>query len=285
MRLSVLMTILMSVTFLSSGCKNGSDWPDAPLFPPPLENPDWVPPVDKDEAIAEIAKHYAYYDNVAYEGETKFSTFRAFFVTYGIADFKVENGELVQHLKFCKAEYIANQDVKSTFSDRWIRAIKPTKTVVSVSKENGQWKIWRPATPTLIGFEGDPNMPLPSDRKDPGFIDADEDGNPGVTINIRAYNMVNMEVYVARREIFEHDLTLYPDGSLYGQVLDDGSEQFVIGSNPGLLTKFDTSMFNPPQYPDLELSPIKFIPIDKNLTECDQLMNRRDEIFPKTPKF
>ena len=145
--------------------------------------------------------------------------------------------------------------------------------------ENGQWKLYRPITPTLIGIDGDPDQPLSMDPNDPNINDDDNDGLPGVTVDMKI-GCVPAQIYIARREIFQSDLTLYSDGSLFGYVTDD-SEQLVIGATLDLLAQEN----NPAQYPDLTLSPIMLIPIPDDLDTCEELMANRDQLFPAEPSF
>jgi hypothetical protein len=126
----------------------------------------------------------------------------------------VEDGELVEFDRFCHAEHKANQPFVSTFDDAATQAIEPRTAVVDVFQEDGNWKIWRPATPTLIGIDGDPDLPLSVDPHDPLINDDDGDGKPGVTVGLTLYGFLEAELYIARSEIFRNDLTLYSNGNL-----------------------------------------------------------------------
>jgi len=227
-----------------------------------------------------IAGHYAHFDVVAYDGETPNGPLATFIVSYGFTDFTIEDGELVEFDRFCSAEYIANQNLTTEFSDAATQAIEPRSAIVDVFQENGEWKIYRPATPTLIGIDGDPDQPLSTDPNDPLINDDDNDGKPGVTVMVKLFNLIRGEIYIARREIFQNDLTLYQDGSLRGSVIDD-SEQLVVGASLDLLNVPN----NPDQWPDLGLSPIILIPIPDDIDTCEELMALRDELFPPSPSF
>lgn len=265
---------------LIAGCSIPLPWPAGPLYETPADDPNWVPPRTKAEAINAMAGHYAHYDIVAYDGETANGPLSTFIVSYGFTDLVVENGELVAYDRFCSARYIANQPFETFFSDAATQAIKPPGAIVSVYEENGAWKLWRPATPTLNGIRGDPNEPLSMDRNDPRISDDDGDGKPGVTVIVRLYGFIRSEIYIARREIFANELTLYSDGSLRGSVIDD-SEQFVIGAS---LPFLDTPN-NPPQRRDPGLNPIILIPVPDDVDACDELMAIRDSLFPPEPRF
>jgi len=266
----------------STGCMGciPPSWPDSPLYEIPVNDPGWTPPATVEEAMAALEGHYAHYDIVAYLAETPVGPMRTFIISYGFTDLTLEGDELVEFDRFCHAEYKANQPFVSTFDDAATQAIGPRTTAVDVFQDDGNWKIWRPATPTLIGIDGDPDLPLSMDPNDPNINDDDNDGKPGVTVSLTLYGFIQAELYIARREIFQNDLTLYSDGSLFGHVVDE-SEQLVIGATLDFLNVPS----NPPQYDDPGLSPMMLIPVSDDLDTCDELMANRDALFPPQPEF
>ncbi len=276
----VTLVAVATSCLLLCGCSTPLPWPESPLYDTPTNDPNWVAPGNKEEAVAAMAGHYAHYDIVAYEGETANGPLSTFVVSYGFTDLIIENGELVAYDRFCHAEYIANQPFDTVFSDAATQAIQPPGAVVDVFEEDGVWKLWRPATPTLNGIDGDPNVPLSMDREDPLISDDDNDGKPGVTVVVVLFGFIRGEIYIARREIFANEMTLYSDGSLRGSVIDD-SEQLVIGASLAIL---DTPN-NPPQRRDPGLNPIILIPVSGDIDTCEELMGIRDSLFPPEPKF
>jgi hypothetical protein len=276
----VTLTAVAAGCLLLAGCSIPLPWPESPLYETPTNDPNWVAPASKAEALAAMAGHYAHYDIVAYDGETANGPLSTFIISYGFTDLVIEDGELVQYDSFCHAEYTANQPFDTIFSDAAMQAIQPPGAVVDVYEENGDWKIWRPATPTLNGIDGDPNGPLSMDRNDPLISYDDNDGKPGVTVVVRLFGLIEGEIYIARREIFANEMTLYSDGSLRGSVIDD-SEQLVIGASLAIL---DTPN-NPPQRRDPGLNPIILIPVSDDIDTCEELMAIRDLLFPPEPEF
>jgi len=262
------------------GCSVPKPWPPSPLYTAPANDPAWVPPSNEAEAMAAMAGHYAHYDVVAYAGETPNGPLSTFIVSYGFTDLVVEDGELVELDRFCSARYIANQNLTTEFPDAATQAITPRSAVVEVFEEDGQWKIFRPATPTLIGIDGDADLPLSMNPNDPGINDDDNDGKPGVTVFVKLFGLISGEIYIARREIFQNNMALYSDGSLRGTVTDE-SEQLVVGASLGILNVPN----NPDQWPDLGLSPIILIPVPDDVDTCEELMAMRDSLFPAEPGF
>jgi len=274
------LTAVVAGCVFFAGCSIPLPWPESPLYDTPDNDPNWVAPASKEEALASMAGHYAHYDIVAYDGETANGPLATFIVSYGFTDLVIEDGELVAYDSFCSAEYIANQNFDTIFSDAATQAIQPIGAIVDVYEEDGAWKIWRPATPTLNGIGGDPNVPLSMDRNDPLISDDDNDGKPGVTVVVKLFGLIEGEIYIARREIFANEMTLYSDGSLRGSVIDD-SEQLVIGASLAIL---DTPN-NPPQRRDPGLNPLILIPVSDDIDTCEELMAIRDSLFPAEPGF
>lgn len=272
--------LLLISSLALAGCSMPLPWPESPLYESPTTDPEWVAPTTKEEAMAAMAGRYAHYDVVAYEGETANGPLSSFVISYGFTDLVIEDGQLVSYDRFCSAEYVANQNFNTIFSDAAMQAIQPPGAVVDVYLEDGAWKIYRPATPTLVGIDGDPNVPLSTDRNDPRLRDDDNDGKPGVTVLVNLYGFIEGEIYIARREIFANELTLYSDGSLRGSVIDD-SEQLIIGASLAIL---DTPN-NPPQRRDAGLNPIILIPVSDDVDTCEELMALRDSLFPPEPAF
>ncbi len=271
---------LLLAGLVLTGCSLPRPWPDSPLYAEPENDPGWTPPADRAAALDAIAGRYAHYDVVAYDGLTPNGPLSTFVISYGFTEFAVVDGELIESDRFCFAEQTANQPFTTSFSDAATQAILPRSAVVDLYFEDGAWRIARPATPTLIGIDGDPNQPLTTDRADPRINDADGDGNPGVTVFLNLFGLIDGELYLARREIFRNEMTLYSDGSLRGTVRDD-SEQLVIGASLAILDVPN----NPDQWPDPGLSPIILIPVTDEVDTCEELRALRDSLFPPAPDF
>lgn len=264
-----------------SSCTNLRAWPESPLYTLPEPNADWVAPRSVEAAMAAIEGRYAHYDVVAYEDVTTRRPMRTFIVSYGFTEFRIEDGKLIQTDSFCSAEQILNQiGSEAEFSDAATRAIEPRAQEVELSLEEGRWRVYRPATPTLLGIAGDPEASLSTDPEDPNLLDPDGDGNPGVTVTIRVGSFLEGEIYITRREIYSNYLELSSDGNLYGYVVDE-SEQFVIGASRRIFRQES----NMRQIADPGMSPIVLVRIADEITTCEQLMARRGELFPPTPSF
>lgn len=279
---SILLFVIpvILLLFFFSSCSKPLAWPDSPLYD---LGHDYMTSKDMDlEGVKnEIVGHYAHYDVVAYEDTTTRTTMRTFIVSYGFTDFYLEDGRLMQSDRFVRAEQKLSQiGASSEFSDAAVQAIKPRVQEVELFLNKGIWQIHRPATPTLLGIEGDPMKPLSEDKNDPGLIDPDLDGHPGVTVKISVGKFFNGEIYLTRREIFTNYLKLHRDGKLTGYVIDE-SEQFVVGASMKILAQPSNSI----QHPDMGLSPVILVPIDPNIDTPEELIQLKDKLFPVEPEF
>lgn len=257
------------------------DWPESPLYHFEKGSPAAGVPVDLDAAREEIVGHYAHYDVVAYEDTTTRTTMRSFIISYGFTDFYMEEGKLMQSDRFVHAEQkLSRKNASSVFSEKAVQAIKPRIQEVELSLKEGIWHIHRPATPTLLGIGGDPLQPLSTDPDDPRLTDPDQDGHPGVTVQISVGRFFKGEIYITRREIFSNYLTLNHNRTLSGYVVDH-SEQFVVGASKKILAQESNSV----QHPDKDLSPLLLVQVDPDIDTYEELMQIRDEIFPEEPEF
>jgi hypothetical protein len=229
------------------------------------------------DGTADLEGRWAHFDVVAYEDETM----KTLIISTGFADLEVRDGELWNQMVFCHADTANDLGTEVTFSDAATQAILPIATPVEISGEPDQLRIVRPATPTPIGIElEDPaNESLPTDPNDPRIIDADGDGNPGVTAKLKVSEDLQGELYLARREIFAYDVTQVSEDRFEG-VIEDDSEQLIIGASDPL---FAGSQGQWTQLDDPERNPVIWIRVDDSW-DCDRLAAERDDLFPPNPK-
>lgn len=226
-------------------------------------------------AAADLVGRWAHFDVVAYEDETM----KTLIISTGFADLEERDGELWNQMTFCHADTVMDQDIEVSISDAATAAIKPIATPVEVSEVDGKVRVVRPPTPTAIGIElDDPaNETLPTDPNDPRVIDADGDGNPGVTSSIKVTEDLRGEVYLARREIFAYDVTAVSPDRLEGSITDN-SEQLILGaSDPAFLASAQWE-----QVDDPARNPVIWQRVDDDW-DCDRLAQERDDLFPPNP--
>jgi hypothetical protein len=271
----------LAFLFILNSCSRPLEWPESPLYVFEQGESNTNQPKDLESAKEEIVGHYAHYDVVAYEDTTTRTTMRTFIVSYGFTDFYMEEGRLMQSDRFVHAEQkLSRRNAKSVFKDEAVQAIKPRIQEVELYQEEGIWHVYRPESPSLLGIEGDPMKPLSTDPHDPNLTDPDNDGHPGVTVQISVGKFFRGEIYITRREIFSNYLTLNNNGVLSGYVIDR-SEQFVVGASKKILNQ-ESHTF---QHPDKGLSPVLLVKVDPEIDTFKELMRIRDNIFPEEPEF
>ncbi|MEM5948545.1 hypothetical protein WKV44_08305 [Spirochaetia bacterium 38H-sp] len=228
-----------------------------------------------------IEGHYAHYDVVSYEDLTTPLPMRTFIVSYGFTDFYIKDDKLYQKDRFIHAKQILNQHfTTSQMSDLSTSAIESKETEVKLRYTDGKWIIYRPATPTLIGIDRDPELPLPAVKDGLIFTDPDNDGKPGVTVALNISGLIKAEIYIARREIFQYYITVYSRDFLSGYV-NDLSEQIIIGASHTFLAVPS----NNTQHPDPSMNPIILRRVSKSIDTWEELQAVRDELFPPEPAF
>lgn len=132
----------------------------------------------------------------------------------------------------------------------------------------------------MLGVNADPSQPLLQDTSLYEFIDADNDGKPGVTVELLVGGFYRGELYIARRERFANEIALTNAFRLEGYVRDQ-SEQLVIGASSRLFNR----PANPEQVMDWGLNPLILVRIPQALNTCEELMAQRDILFPPEPEF
>ena len=236
---------------------------------------DTAPASDLPAGAEALVGRYAHYDVVAYEDDAM----RTLIISTGFADLELRDGELWNTMRFCHADAVSDQDIEVSIADAATQAIVPVDTPVEVIGEDSDLRVVRPATPTGIGIElEDPaNDVLPTDPDDPRIVDADGDGNPGITSTVRITEDLQGEIYLARREIFAYDVSLVRPDRLEGTITDS-SEQLVLGAS-------DDIFLTPAQWVQIDdpaRNPVIWQRVDDDW-DCDRLAAERDDLFPPNP--
>jgi hypothetical protein len=278
---NICMLACIPIIFIVMSCSEPLPWPKSPLHVFPALESGMDPAMTMEQAVRSIVGHYAHYDVVSYEDTTTKTPMRTFVISYGFTDFFIEGNSLYQKDRFLHAENKINQkNVESVFKDSSVQAIQPRVQKVELEFRNGAWHIYRPPSPTLLGIQGNPNLPLSRDPNDPNLLDPDGDGNPGVTVELTIANLIRGKLFITRREIYSDHLVVYPDRRIHGWV-EDASEQFVIGANMKILRQQSNSV----QVPDPGMNPIILVPVDESIDTWEELQAIIPDIFPKEPDF
>ncbi len=176
----------------------------------------------------------------------------------------------------CRSIITSTSPAKTTVPDALTQCIGQISAALTVEQSSGGLKITRAEAVMPVGVVlDDPwNDPLPTDKNDPRIIDADKDGNPGVTIEVQANGMTG-KIYSIRRERGSWHATQGSDGRFRGLV-QDASQQQVIGANNPIFNVNPESHI----HPDPLKSTIELVRLESDI-DCAALISRIDELFPK----
>lgn len=175
----------------------------------------------------------------------------------------------------CRVEAESDSDgLVISVPDMIARSTPPLTSTMDAWVEGGVLRWSRPMAASAVGWTPNaPDEPLPQDASDARVKDADGDGNPGVTVRVRAAGIVNGDVYVVQWQRAQYEGEVDEAGPLRGEVFDE-SEQRTIGASNLLL---NTDMDVEPD-PDRSDNRIEMLPVEAPLS-CAQLLARLTDYF------
>lgn len=279
--LILLPLIILAFIFLIKKNMATLPWPEAELNNINKETVSASLPQTREEIMNLVSGHYAHFDIVSYEDVTTSSPMRTFIISYGFTDFFVREGKLYQTNRFVHSEQVLNQkNTKSFISDKAVQSMEPSTSEVELVFRDGIWRIYRPATPVLMGINGDASESLTTDRDDLNITDPDNDGYPGVSVHLNISGFLKGEIYIIRREIFEYHLNVFSSERITGSVKDH-SEQFVLGASRSFLDRPSNNI----QHQDPAMNPVILRRVDPSIDTWEELKPFREELFPPSPAF
>ena len=124
--------------------------------------------------------------------------------------------------------------LKVTFPLPFVRAQPTPELSANIYAVNGGYRFVQPKRWSVLGARlNDPATdPLPTHAKDPNIWDQDEDGNPGVTVNVSG--LVNGSVYLTQRSWSELNGFQTSADTISGSIRF-GQEQVILGATNPLL--------------------------------------------------
>ena len=152
-----------------------------------------------------------------------------------------KDGKLVSMNKSCKLEQDETMGIQNTFSNNFINSMPVTYQEVKV---DGKQINFTKVVSVLGANLADPfTDALPKDSNDPRVLDADNDNNPGVTINIIAKSglMKTMlrgdgEIYITQKVFDERTSSLDANNNIRGHQTGI-TEMSVVGGKPGIMNR------------------------------------------------
>lgn len=185
------------------------------------------------------------------------------------------NGEILVGTRYCAVRQTPLGNVRTEIGPGFVSAIPEWESRARVTgPPEGPWEVEIETETVLLGAElSDPETDqLPDDASDHRVIDADADGNPGVTVTVSG--MFGGQVYLVQRLVRGLRGTLTADWRMDGLVTGR-SEQEVVGASSMIL-----SIFTPRFRPDLdeERSTFDWVPVP-GVRSCEELIAAESQLF------
>lgn len=133
--------------------------------------------------------------------------------------------------------------LKLSLTNQAIRSSSVVTTPIEISDDNGTIRFQREFASSTLGVAlADENEALPTSKNDSRVVDADKDGQAGVTARASGTvkfgfikRNIDADIYFVQRTREKYSGTLVADGRLSGSVISE-TEQSILGSNNVLLT-------------------------------------------------
>jgi len=165
--------------------------------------------------------------------------------------------------------------IRTIFPPALVEKTGRFETTASLREGNGELRYFQARRFLVFGARlDDPaHDPLPTDPSDDRVVDADGDGHPGVTVQIRG--MVNGDVYLVQRGWFTLRGTAVGGDRMDGRI-EWGEDRSVLGSSNPLLRRI------PESRPDNDPASSWFrtTRIDPSMT-CAQILEQRETLFAR----
>jgi hypothetical protein len=174
---------------------------------------------------------------------------------------------LIQRHTPCDVQILTRKVPAKTIIPKAMMESLPIKTYgIDFDKNKETWRYKADLGQDHIGYDPKITKTVPTKASDPGVIDGDQDGHPGVTVQIDVMMFGTSELYVAQR------------GHLWleGQLEDDGSVRGMVHMAPVVQHTMDASnrfmMASPPIRPDPTNSWFELWPVSDKTTCKDVQM-------------
>jgi hypothetical protein len=145
----------------------------------------------------------------------------------GVATLVTSGADATLRLRPCRIGLPRTDDLEPTLSPRLLEAVAPISSVGLVGGSDGVLSLGTDPAALVLGATLADQLasPLPQDEDDPAALDQDADGEPGVTIEARGF-----EIYVALRVAFSLLGTTDPNGTIAGSAMLEPELQ-VLGDD------------------------------------------------------
>ncbi|RZA18203.1 MAG: hypothetical protein EOP10_21450 [Proteobacteria bacterium] len=193
---------------------------------------------------------------------------------YSLVTFKNNGDEIVASEKVCEIATANSGSSSISFAPSIIKAI-PDSTYSYLPNAQGT-VLTRPAAVEALGVAlQDASVgALPTSASDSRVIDQDNDGNPGVTVNVEAKVVITIaaELYVAQRTFWSESLTRFTADTINGSV-NWTQEQTILGSSNSLFTTIKPTVTTLPSESSVML---RKLPLGSS---CSDVSSQKTKLF------
>lgn len=178
-----------------------------------------------------------------------------------------------QTQRVCDLRILSDSNARTEIPDSFLASLpEQTYPVQLIPQEGGGWSFIADPGPSEVGF--DPSVTggeVPTRRSDPGVLDPDRDGYPGVTVRLHTPVIGPVRIYIAQRAHSRYHGQVI-DGEIRGQVEIVSMEQRTLGAS------FAPFAANPTIIPDPSGSRFALRPIEAE-QDCAALREEWDGGF------
>gem|GEM_PF-777018 len=143
------------------------------------------------------------------------------------------DGRLVQHHRVCAVQMANSSPMRTNVPATFLNALKARRYPVRLDAAGANWRYEADLGLDAIGFDpGATGGRLPESPDDPGVIDADGDGNPGATIEVRVPLVGTGRLFIAQQTHLVLRADARSPRRIEGQVEIRKLEQRTLGADP-----------------------------------------------------
>ena len=134
-----------------------------------------------------------------------------------------------QRHEVCNVQILANgKKARTQIPPAFVNALPVKQYAVSLTEGPEGWAYRADLGVDHVGYDPDLTPTVPREPTDPGVIDPDGDGRPGMTVLLKVPLFGTGELYVAQRGHMELDGRVAEDGTIGGQLLLSSLEQRTL---------------------------------------------------------
>jgi hypothetical protein len=183
------------------------------------------------------------------------------------------DGTLTQRHRVCDVRMENSSSMRTTVPAAFLNALATRQYPVQLRSTGGKWRYDADMGLDAIGF--DPRVSggtVPEGPDSPGVIDADGDGNPGATIEVRVPLMGRARLFIAQRTHLVLQAQAATPDRVEGVVDIRLMEQRTLGADPGMFRR------TPDIRPDPERSGFTLVRLPDGIG-CADLRQRATALF------